>query len=363
MQLLLLDTPEFVAAYFGILRAGCVAVPTNTWLLPKDYAYYLEYARPQGGDRRRRGWPALAPVLARRAAHHADCDRRRSQRRTVPEGTIDWHPSWPAQPAVARTEPTYRDDFATWLLDVGLDRQAQVRRCTCTTTSCGTRSPTRSATLGLTRDDITLSAPKLFFGYALGQNLLFPLASAAAACCSTSGVDARRATSSCIERYRPTQFVTVPTTIAKMLEPPSERASAATCRALRSLISAGEALPAALYQRWKEASAVEIYDGIGSAEMFHIYITNRPGDVKEGCLGKIVEGYRYAALRRRRPRGRRRRDRHARDQRATRPALGYWRMRDKSRADLPRRLRSWAATSSRSTTMATSGSAAAATTC
>ena len=92
-----------------------------------------------------------------------------------------------------------------------------------------------------------------------------------------------------IERYRPTILTTVPTMINGMLN--AERATTRDLSSLRFCYSAGEALPVELYERWLKTFNVEIYDGIGSAEMFHIYITNRPGDVKPGSLGRIVEGY------------------------------------------------------------------------
>src|SRR5437764_12860422 len=81
----------------------------------------------------------------------------------------------------------------------------------------------------------------------------------------------------------------LPTMINSMLN--AEGAAPKGLSSLRMCLSAGEALPAELYRRWVESFGVEIYDGIGSAEMFHIYITNRPGDVKPGSLGRIVEGY------------------------------------------------------------------------
>jgi len=92
-----------------------------------------------------------------------------------------------------------------------------------------------------------------------------------------------------INRYRPTILTTVPTMINSMLNVPG--ASAEDVSSLRFCYSAGEALPKELYERWMNAFGVDICDGIGSAEMFHIYITNRPGDIKPGSLGRIVEGY------------------------------------------------------------------------
>jgi benzoate-CoA ligase family protein len=143
-------------------------------------------------------------------------------------------------------------------------------------------------TMGVNENDLTVSVPKLFFGYATGTNLLFPFAVGGA-----TALFSERSTPEklfeVIERYRPTILTTVPTMINSMLNAPD--ASSRDLSSLRFCYSAGEALPVELYQRWRGRLGVEICDGIGSAEMFHIYITNRPGDVKPGSLGRIVEGY------------------------------------------------------------------------
>jgi benzoate-CoA ligase len=325
VQLLLLDTPEFVAAYFGILRAGCVAVPTNTWLTPKDYAYYLEYARPRAVIVDAEVWPALEPVVA--TAPHTDhfivLDR---SGRPAPPGTVDYRREVGRQAATAATEPTWRDDFATWLSSSGSTGNPKCvvhmhHDFVWNTIAYAQR------TLGLRDSDVTLSAPKLFFGYALASNMLFPF-SVGGSCVLVPERVAPEDFFRLIERYRATQFVTVPTTIAKMLavDPPP----ACDLSSLHSLVSAGEALPARVYRDWRDRYAAEIYDGIGSAEMFHVYVTNRPGDVKEGSLGRIVDGYTYRLL-----------DDDGREVapgeigtlEITGPSAGagYWRMRDKSR--------------------------------
>src|SRR5205814_347822 len=143
-------------------------------------------------------------------------------------------------------------------------------------------------TMGVNENDLTVSVPKLFFGYATGTNLLFPFAAGGA-----TALFAERSTPQkifeVIEKYRPTILTTVPTMINAMLN--VEDASKHDLSSIRFSYSAGEALPVELYHRWKETFGVEICDGIGSAEMFHIYITNRPGDVKPGSLGRIVPGY------------------------------------------------------------------------
>ena len=142
--------------------------------------------------------------------------------------------------------------------------------------------------MGVNENDLTVSVPKLFFGYATGTNLLFPFAAGGA-----TALFAERSTPQkifeVIEKYRPTILTTVPTMINAMLY--VEDANKHDLSSIRFSYSAGEALPVELYHRWKETFGVEICDGIGSAEMFHIYITNRPGDVRPGSLGRIVPGY------------------------------------------------------------------------
>lgn len=327
VQLLLLDTPEFAAAYFGVVRAGCVAVPTNTWLLEKDYAYYLEYARPRAVIVDAEVYPQLANVW-REAPYPPIVIVVDRSGAPAPEGTVDWNLEIAKQSSEARTEPTWRDDFATWLSSSGSTGRPKCvvhmhHDFVWNTIAYAQR------TLGLKRSDITMSAPKLFFGYALGSNLLFPL-SVGASCVLLPERTPAEQYYALIERYKVTQMVTVPTTIAKMVEH-AELAAKHDLRSLHSLVSAGEALPSRIYRAWKQATGVEIFDGIGSAEMFHVYITGRPGDVKEGSLGKLVDGYSYRLI-----------DDEGREVPAgeigtlviTGPSAGqgYWRMRDLSRA-------------------------------
>jgi len=331
VQLLLLDTPEFIEAYFGILRAGCVAVPTNTWLSPKDYAYYLEYARPQAVIVDAEVWPALAPVFrdAPYTKHFIVLDRNplgRGAGGKPPDGTIDYASAVARQSADAVTEPTWRDDFSTWLSSSGSTGNPKCvmhmhHDFVWNTIAYAHR------TLGLKASDVTLSAPKLFFGYALASNMLFPFSVGAKCVLAHERLDARQYLE-LVERHRVTQFVTAPTNIAKLLEVTD--ADRYDLSSLHSLVSAGEALPSRLYREFKDRFGVEIYDGIGSAEMFHIYVTNRPGDVKEGSLGRIVEGYRYRLV-----------DDDNREVakgeigtlviEGPSAGAGYWRMRDKSR--------------------------------
>ncbi len=136
--------------------------------------------------------------------------------------------------------------------------------------------------------------PRLFFGYATGTNLMFPFAVGA-----TAALFAERPTpeslAAAIERHRPTIVTNVPTMMGKLLEHDDALAARGAPRldlsSVRFHLSAGEALPPALLTRFTERFSNEVYDGIGSAEMFHIYCSNRPGDVRPGSLGRVVDGY------------------------------------------------------------------------
>jgi acyl-coenzyme A synthetase/AMP-(fatty) acid ligase len=141
--------------------------------------------------------------------------------------------------------------------------------------------------LGLGEDDVFVSVSRLFFGYGTGTNLMFPFAVGGKAVLFPDKPTAERLFDH-IEKHRVTVLTNVPAMIRQMVdaERPADLSSVRIC------LSAGEALPAELYERWKGRwPGAEILDGIGSAEMFHIYITNRLGDVKLGSLGKLVPGY------------------------------------------------------------------------
>src|SRR6202011_4636783 len=142
--------------------------------------------------------------------------------------------------------------------------------------------------VGYRESDIAISVPKLAFGYALGTNLLFPLLAGGSAVIFPEKATPERIFE-LIRRHRPTVLTAVPTAISAMSS--AAGISRVAFSSLRVCISAGEALPSELYHRWKKATGVEILDGIGSAEMFHIFISNRFGDVKVGSLGRVVDGY------------------------------------------------------------------------
>jgi benzoate-CoA ligase len=293
--LVLPDCPEFVWAWFGAARIGAVITMVNPLLPADDYRYYLEYTRARVAVVHE----SLIKTFSE-ATQDADYLRAalvvRDQSSTHTESTkpanpdvafFDFEEIVSAQRSICRAADTHRDDIAIWLFTSGSTGHPKGAVHLQHDLPYNTEVYAKQ-TLGVNQDDLTISVPKLFFGYATGTNLLFPFAVGGA-----TALFPQRSTPeklfSMIERYRPTILTTVPTMINSMLN--LEGAGSRDLSSLRFCYSAGEALPPELYSRWKETFGVEIFDGIGSAEMFHIYISNRPDDVKLGSLGRIVEGY------------------------------------------------------------------------
>ena len=135
---------------------------------------------------------------------------------------------------------------------------------------------------------MTISVPKLYFGYATGSNLFFPFAVGASAVLFAEHPTAEVLFEK-IARHRPTVLINVPKLITRMVSHPEAALQDLSC--LRFATSAGEALPVPLYHRWKEVFGVELLDGLGTAEMWHIFLSNLPGAVKPGTLGRVVPGF------------------------------------------------------------------------
>jgi benzoate-CoA ligase len=289
------DCPEFVWTWFGAARIGAVITMVNPLLPADDYRYYLEYTRaraaivhesfirPFAEAAQDANYLRAALIVRNEDAVDEDrIDPKHSRVKFLPFAeTVS------SQPGVCRAADTHRDDIAIWLFTSGSTGHPKGSVHLQHDLPYNTEVFAKR-TMGVNENDLTVSVPKLFFGYATGTNLLFPFAVGGA-----TALFAERSTPEkmfeVIDRYRPTILTTVPTMINAMLN--AEDANAHDLSSIRFCYSAGEALPVELYHRWKKTFGVEICDGIGSAEMFHIYIGNRPGDVKPGSLGRIVEGY------------------------------------------------------------------------
>ena len=300
------DLPAFAWSFYGVLAAGGVVAMGNPEVPAKDLAYLLEYTRAT----------VLITVPRVAASLTAEIDASPHLRAvfvTADAATDGGDPeAAPAPVAIARvpvvslrdalatplpahvTLPvTRRDDVAIWLFTSGSTGQSKAAVHTHRDFAFNTEVYAKG-TVGYRRGDMCVSVPRLYFGYATGTNLMFPFAVGA-----TVGLFSERPTPesliAAIERYQPTVLTNVPTMMGKLLEHDAAlRASGRPGLDLSSLrfsLSAGEALPPPLLERWTARFGGEVYDGIGSAEMFHIYVSNRPGDVKPGSLGRVVDGY------------------------------------------------------------------------
>ena len=290
--LLLPDTPEFVYSFFAAIKIGAVPIPLNTLWKPADYAFVLRDSRAAAVIVADELLPAVESAPA----------ARETVRYIVTAGPGDG----PQPPRHTRfsallrqgseqceAEPTHRDAPAFWLYSSGstgapkgcVHLQHDMVICA---------ELFGKGILGITPRDRTFSVAKLFFAYGLGNALYFPF-SVGATTILWPGPPTPVNVYAAIERYRPTLFYSVPTGFAMMLaygRPEGGDVKADfDLSSVRLAVSAGEALPAALYERFKQRFGVDIVDGIGSTEALHMFISNRPGAIRPGSSGQIVGGY------------------------------------------------------------------------
>jgi benzoate-CoA ligase family protein len=295
------DSPEFAAAWFAALKIGAVFAMANTIHPAEDYAYYLDYTRAPvavvhasvldrvlEGASRARYLRALLVVEDEGGAPAARTVDRIAARTAAGPLRLEGFEAFVArQPARLEAAPTSPDDLAGWLFTSGSTGKPKAAVHMHQDFRYNIEHYAREI-VQYRESDITLSVPKLFFGYATGTNLMFPFAFGGQTALF-SGRSTPETMFEMIARHRPTVLTSVPTMINGMLQLPGAAKKDLSC--LRVCLSAGEALPAELYRRWMDAFGIEILDGIGSAEMFHIYISNRLGEVKPGSLGRVVPGY------------------------------------------------------------------------
>ena len=313
VYIVLPDTPAFAWSIFGTLAAGGVVTMGNPIAPADDLAYVLDYVRaavlittpavaealaPRMDELPELHLVLLAPDAPTGADPEATCtvpagvEVRGRRAGSLDEAIAAGRESKTALPAIRR------DDPAIWLFTSGSTGRPKAAMHSHRDFAFNTEVYAK-ATVGYRAGDVTVSVPRLFFGYATGTNLWFPFAVGA-----TVGLFSERPTaetvSDAIARYRATVVTNVPTMLGKLLDLDEERRARGEpgldLSSVRFHLSAGEALPEPLLRRFLERFGGEVYDGIGSAEMFHIYCSNRPGDVKPGSLGRAVEGYELAIL-------------------------------------------------------------------
>ena len=291
VAILLPDCPEFVYNFFGAMKLGAVAMPMNTLLKPHDYRYMLEDSRSRLLVVSTSLWPSVEPVL--RDLHHLHAiaivdDAGTGMPTGAAEPLVDFHQVLAASSADCQAYATSKDDAAFWLYSSGttgfpkgtIHLHHDMLFCC---DHFGVH------VLGISERDRTYSVAKLFFAYGLGNALYFPFAVGA----TTILYPARPVPEAVLDlaaRTKPTIFFAVPTAYAAMLDVPDGQ-KRFDLSSVRFGVSAGEALPADIFRRWKEAFGFEILDGIGSTEACHMFISNRPGAIRPGSSGKIVDGY------------------------------------------------------------------------
>ncbi|MCC2674871.1 MAG: putative benzoate-CoA ligase [Ramlibacter sp.] len=280
VMIAMLDTLEWPVVFLGCILAGAVPVAANTLLTTRDFDFMLRDSRAQALFVSKPLLPTFEPLVGTistlKHMFIAGGDGEHSVAHLVASGK-----------ASTEVAGTCCDDACFWLYSSG---------------STGTPKGTvhlhshliqtaelyGRAVLGMREDDIVFSAAKLFFAYGLGNALTFPMSVGA----TTVLLPSRPTPTdvfSVLKKFRPTIFCGVPTLFAALLADAARPAKKEV--ALRVCTSAGEALPAEIGQRWTDTYGVEILDGIGSTEMLHIFLSNRPGKVRYGTTGQAVPGY------------------------------------------------------------------------
>jgi benzoate-CoA ligase len=278
------DGIDFPTVFLGAIKAGIVPVPVNTLLSAADYAYMLQDSRAPMLVISEPLLPQFLPILGQSAfLKHVLVSASTAPR----SGMHALRDILEASAGSFEPAPTLRDEPCFWLYSSG-STGAPKGAVHVHSSLIETAALYGQATLGLRESDVMLSAAKLFFAYGLGNSLTFPLAVG-----GTAVLMAERTTPASIiarlRQHRPTVFSGVPTLYASLLAsnllPRTDELSLRVCN------SAGEALPEDVARRWRERTGVEIVDGIGSTEMLHIFISNRPGRVRYGTLGQPVPGF------------------------------------------------------------------------
>jgi benzoate-CoA ligase family protein len=284
VALLALDSVEWVATYFGTMKIGAVAASLNTLLTPKEYAYMLR-------DCRARVLVVHEPLYGKVAEIAADLPDLEHivVIGTAPKGAHayrDW--TGAASPDLAAAQ-THRDDFCALNYSSGTTGEPKGilhahKDLPLTAQAWGTN------VLGLGASDRTFAVAKLFFTFGTGGNLIFPWYAGASAVLYAGSPRQPTNVLEVIDRFHPTIFYTAPTGYASLLAVDGfmEKYDLSS---LRLCVSAGEALPAPIWHQWKDRTGIDIIDGIGSTENYHIFLSNRPGDIRPGSSGKPFDGY------------------------------------------------------------------------
>ena len=282
MLMVMADSPHFVVVYLAAIRVGAIPVPVSTMLHTDGIAELLHDSRARFLAVSRE-FAAAAGAAAATAPELAGILADTRLEASVPVHQLD------ALAASGRDELVYDtspDSPAFWLYTSGTTGtpKGAMHRHASIEVVCETYG---KQVLGIQPDDRCLSAAKAFFAYGLGNSVLFPMSAGAAAVLIPSPAKPDLVAEAAV-KYGATLFFAGPTFFANMLR---AGLPADALGGVRLAASAGEALPASLYERWTAHFGVDILDGIGMTEMLHIFLSNRPGEVRPGTTGVAVPGY------------------------------------------------------------------------
>jgi len=280
--LILPDSPELLACFFGTIKMGGIAVPVNPFTRAADYSYYAADCCPRLAVVHTWALAEALPALPQ--------GKNPPRILTVDErapGCVLLDAALSSARPMLEARSTKPDDLAFFLYTSGSGGQPKAamhrhRHLLATADSYARQ------VLGFRPNDVAFSASKLFFAYGLGNAGYFPLSVGAATVLFPERPTAEKLLG-VLEQHRPTLFFAVPTLYAAML-----RAAEGTSQRLdflRAAVSAGEALPVEIFERFKKRFGLEILDGIGTTEMLHMFISNRPGEARPGSCGREVPGY------------------------------------------------------------------------
>jgi benzoate-CoA ligase len=280
---LLPDSPECAYVFFGAIKIGAVAIPMNTLLTSKDYEYLLNDSRARVLVLHAGLLDRIGPIRDRLV--HLD-------HVIMVGGKPAWELGFDAlmERALPQVQPanTIRDDVAFWLYSSGTTGWPKGAVHLHHDMLVAGEAYARN-TIALGESDLSFSVAKLFFAYGLGNGLYFPLLTGGTTVLLPDRPTPEKVFAT-IDRHQPTVFYGVPTSYAALLHA-AEKAGRTSLGRVRMCVSAGETLPRHVFHRWRERFGVEILDGIGSTEILHIFISNRPGQAKAGSTGQIVPGF------------------------------------------------------------------------
>lgn len=285
VYLVLQDSPELVASFYGTMKIGAAPNVAYTYLSPSDYEYEINLIRPKVIvadstciDRLREATKETKYSKTFLVLGQAPSELRK--------GEHDFYGMVKLADEHLETEATHKDDVASFLYTGGTTGHSKLVPIFHNTLvrsfdSC-------QQVLHYTEDDVILPIPKLFFGYARTGTIVHPFRVGAAAVLSPERTTPEKIFE-LIEQHRPTILINVPTMMRKMLQTPKEQRTDLSC--IRLCTSGGEALSPQLYHEWRENFGCEVLDMLGSAEMGYAYILGRPGEVVPGSVGKLLPGY------------------------------------------------------------------------